>query len=147
VCPTLHVPTNAVYFSAVLAILLSLLVFGLTTVLNGLFGSATLCFSLSYALPISLTLVECARSPAQRYCNIGAFGTVVNTLALIWIVIAMTFASFPTYLPVTSETMNWAPCFFGIVLALSLGNWVLVRDSYQPPKGFLVPGLIRSQYA
>jgi hypothetical protein len=147
VCPTLHVPTNAVYFSAVLAILLSLLVFGLTTVLNGLFGSATLCFSLSYALPISLILVERARSPAQRYCNIGAFGTVVNTLALIWIVIAMTFASFPTYLPVTSETMNWAPCFFGIVLALSLGNWVLVRDSYQPPKGFLVPGLIRSQYA
>jgi hypothetical protein len=71
------------------------------------------------------------------------FGTAVNDLALIWIIIAMTFASFPTYLPVTLETMNWAPCFFGIVFAVSLANWVLVRTSYEPPRGILVGGLDR----
>jgi amino acid transporter len=141
--PTLHVPTNAVYFSAVLAILISLLVFGPTTVLNGLLGSATLCFSVSYALPIGMTLVNRDRLPAQRYCNIGVLGTAVNTLVLFWIAIAVTFASFPTYLPVTSDTMNWALCFFGIVLALSLGNRVLVRNTYQPPRRILVRGLDR----
>jgi amino acid transporter len=144
--PTLQVPTNAVYFSAVLAILFSHLVFGPTTVLNGLFGSATLCFSISYALPIGLTLASRERLPVQRYCNLGMFGTAVNILALLWIVISMTFASFPTYLPVTSETMNWAPCFFGIVLALSLGNWVLVRTTYKPPRGILVGGLDRPDF-
>ncbi|KAL3493983.1 hypothetical protein BJX62DRAFT_234841 [Aspergillus germanicus] len=120
--PTLQVSTNAVYFSAVLTILFSLLVFGPITVLNGLFGSATPCFSISYALPIGMTLENRVRLPAQRYCNLSVFGTAVNALALVWIVISMTFASFPTYLPVTSDTMNWAPCFFGVVLALSLGN-------------------------
>ncbi|KAL2783372.1 hypothetical protein BJX66DRAFT_344999 [Aspergillus keveii] len=144
--PILHVPTNAVFFSTVLAILFSLLVFGPTTVLNGLFGSATLCFSVSYALPIRFTLVNRARLPVQRYCNLGIFGTAVNILALLWIVISMTFASFPTYLPLTSETMNWAPCFFGIVLALGLGNWVLVRNTYKPPRGILVGGLDRPNF-
>ncbi|KAL4769299.1 amino acid/polyamine transporter I [Aspergillus nidulans var. acristatus] len=145
--PTLHVPSNAVYFSAFLAILFSLLVFGPSTVLNGLFGSATLCFSISYALPIGLTLVNRARLPAQRYCNLGKFGAAVNMLALAWILIAIVFASFPTYLPVTSETINWAPCFFGIVLVLSLGNWILAQESYEPPRGLLVAGLDRPGHA
>jgi hypothetical protein len=71
-----------VFFSVFLAILFSLLVFGPATVLNGLFGSATLCFSISYALPIGLTAGKLARLPVQRYCNRGVFGTAVNALAL-----------------------------------------------------------------
>ncbi|KAL4971422.1 amino acid/polyamine transporter I [Aspergillus desertorum] len=136
--PGLQVPTNAVYFSSVLAALFSLLVFGPATVLNGLFGSAVLCFSVSYALPIGLTMVNRAKLPAHRYFNLGGLGLPVNAVALGWICIILVFSSFPIYMPVTSETMNWAPCFFGIVAVLSLANWVFVRKTYRPPKGMLL---------
>ncbi|KAL3452681.1 amino acid permease-domain-containing protein [Aspergillus insuetus] len=89
-----------------------------------------------------LTLASQERLPAQRYCKLGVFGMIVNTLALLWIFIAMTFASFPIYLHVTLDTMNWAPFFLGIVLALSLGNWVLARDSISRREGFWLAGWI-----
>ena len=49
--PKSQVPVNAVYLTATVGALIGLLLFGPTTVLNGVFGAGAVCFFFSYGMP------------------------------------------------------------------------------------------------
>lgn len=138
----LQVPINAVTATAVLAALLSLLVFGPSTVLNGIFGSSGICLSVSYFPPIYFMLTRHGKSlPEKRYFNLGRWGRVVNAGALCWISLATVMLSFPVYRPLTTTNMNWAaPVFAGLCL-LAMINWVFVRHTYDVPKPLFIESL------
>lgn len=138
----LQVPVIAVAASALLATLLSLLVFGPYTVLNGIFGCSLVCANVSYWLPIFF-MCRKDRSvlPEKRYFNLGKAGPVINVLALAWLTLTEVTLCLPTYHPVTAVNMNWASVvFFGFTI-LILGNWFLIKDRYRVPKPIYVERL------
>ncbi|KAF4951023.1 hypothetical protein FGADI_7760 [Fusarium gaditjirri] len=107
--PTMQVPVNAVYVTAATSSVICLLVFGPSTVLNGVFGAGSVCFFVSYGLPIWLLIWQGRKAlPEQRYFNLGRIGVVVNVLTVCWQCLAIVFLNFPLYQPVTTTNMNWA---------------------------------------
>ncbi|KAF9893457.1 hypothetical protein FE257_010769 [Aspergillus nanangensis] len=68
----LQVPANAVGVTGVLTIVICLLLFGPSTVQNGLFGSAAVFYMFAYDMPILLLLVKGRDSlPRNRTFNLG----------------------------------------------------------------------------
>jgi amino acid transporter len=116
----------------------SLLCFAPLTVLNGLFGASVVCFTTSYAMPTCLLLANRRNLPSNRYFNLRAAGPVVNVVAICWMIISALFVCFPQYMPVTMDTMNWAPVIFGLVLSISLANWFRAKATYRCPQGLLL---------
>jgi choline transport protein len=47
----------------------------------------------------------------------------VNIIGLAWGIYCVTFLPFPPFLPVTSETMNYAGPIMAGVICLALGEW------------------------
>jgi amino acid transporter len=131
----LQVPANAVCATAILALLLSLLLFGPTTVLNGIFGSSGICMAVSYFLPILFMLLTDRKTfDERRHFNFGKWGRLINIAALVWLVVTVVSLSLPLYSPVTMGNMNWAGVVFLGLVVLLMGNWVTVKDSYTIPK-------------
>ena len=137
-----QVPVGSVITTVILTCLASILLLGPTTVLNGLFGASIVCVVVSYTLPIGFVLFNGrSRLPANRYWNLGKAGPFVNFVAIIWAWLAAIVNCIPQYLPVTKETFNWAPVFFGITVVLVMANWLFVRKRYQVPKGLYIERL------
>jgi amino acid transporter len=131
-------PFNAVLASCMACAAFSLLCFAPLTVLNGLFGASVVCFTTSYAMPTCLLLANRRNLPSNRYFNLRAAGPVVNVVAICWMIISALFVCFPQYMPVTMDTMNWAPVIFGLVLSISLANWFRAKATYRCPQGLLL---------
>ncbi|KAF5544256.1 amino acid transporter [Fusarium napiforme] len=122
--PTIQVPVNAVYLTAATASLICLLVFGPSTVLNGVFGAGSACFFISYGLPIWLLLWQGRKAlPKQRYFNLGRIGVVVNIITVCWQFLSIVFLNFPLYQPVTATNMNCASVCAMVGLILFGVNW------------------------
>jgi amino acid transporter len=128
-------PFNAVLASCGACALFSTLCFAPLTVLNGLFGASVVCFTTSYTMPTCLRLSNSQHLPSNRYFNLGTAGPVINIIAISWMIISALFVCFPQYVPVTLDTMNWAPVIFGIVLSIVFANWLRVRDNFRCPHG------------
>lgn len=138
----LKVPVNAVLLTCILSALLSLLVFGPYTVLNGIFGSSGVCLATSYLFPILFMLVRGRKSlPPVRHFNLGPSGPVINVLALAWLSLVVVVICLPTYSPVTLDAMNWASAVCGGILILVLVNWFVVKRSFKIPKPIFVAEL------
>lgn len=135
--PTRHAPVNANILLFVTGVAICTAVFGPFTVLNGLFGAGTSLFSISYAMPIFLTLYRgLGAYPENRYFHLGRYGQPLRVIALAWQAIIIFFLSFPTYYPVTTDNMNLAPVYVLGCLLLAIINWFWVaRKQYVVPQG------------
>jgi choline transport protein len=129
-------PVNSIIVVVILEVLLGLLIFGPSTVLSGVIGSAAICFFLSYSIPILCFLIKGRDTvPSKRYFNLGAFGPWVNGISVLWALLASVFLCFPTYVPVTALTMNYASAVVGVGVVVWAANWVLfARKTYQIPQ-------------
>jgi len=133
--PTLQVPMNAVLVSVVLMCLFSLLVLGPSTVLNAMFGAASVFFINSFCIPIALLLIRGRKTlPENRSFHLGRFGLVINVLALCFCILLTVVVNIPTFVPVTALTMNWTVAYVAICILVTVGNWFWARHSYQPPQ-------------
>jgi amino acid transporter len=108
--PKLQVPVPAIIAVTVSQMLLGLLYLGNSTAFNAILSMAIWGMYASYILPI-IYMVLYGRKKLNRE-QLGPFsmgtvlGPVVNTVALGWLVIAMTFSTFPSVQPVTPQNMN-----------------------------------------
>lgn len=139
--PEVQIPVNAVYLTAIASSLISLLVFGPTTVLNGVFGAAAVCFFFSYGLPIWLLICR-GRGllPKQRYFSLGKLGLPLNLLTVCWQVLSVVFLCFPLYQPVTTTNMNWASVCAMVGFVIFAINWVVyAKKHYRSPTRLFVP--------
>ncbi|EXJ82252.1 hypothetical protein A1O3_06065 [Capronia epimyces CBS 606.96] len=130
-----RLPVNTICFCFGLLCCLGLIELGSSTALNAILGGLILCLYSSYCLAILGLLI--GRRKALRkdhYLNLGRFGTVVNVVSVGWILMMIVWLSFPLYLPVTSESMNYASAVFAAVLLCSTVNWfVYSRHIYKAP--------------
>jgi choline transport protein len=139
-----QVPVNAVWITAFVSSLVGLLVFGPTTVLNGVFGAASVCFFFSYGMPIWLMVLTNGRKslPQDRYFNLGKLGLPLNILTIAWQLICIPFLCFPLYKPVTPTSMNWASVAGVGALLLAVINWfAFARKNYRVPHALFVEAI------
>lgn len=138
-----QIPTNAVYLTTITSALIGLLMFGPSTILNGIFGASAVCFFFSYGLPIWLNVGTRRRHlHPQRYFNLGKFGFFINYLAIAWQILTVIFLNFPTYQPVTPTNMNWASVCGVTGLVIFGINWlVYARTHYHAPHALFVEHL------
>ena len=118
---SLKVPVRMVILVSVLEALLGFIYIGNTTAFNAILSMAILGMYLSYLLPI-IYMVMYGRANLGKD-EYGPFklgktgGILVNSIAIVWLIFAMLFSTFPNFQPVTAQNMNYST----VVLA----GWVL----------------------
>ncbi len=80
--PKLDLPLNAMMLSMVVQILLGLIYFGSTTAFNAFSGVGVIALTLSYAVPIAMSVVEGRNQVRTGKFYLGQFGWFVNIVAL-----------------------------------------------------------------
>ncbi|KAJ5211391.1 Amino acid/polyamine transporter I [Penicillium cf. griseofulvum] len=127
---TLKVPVRMVLVVGFLQMLLGLLYLGSSTAFNAVLSMAILGMYASYLSPIVFMLIYGRRrsAPIARGFGSGSFnlgprwGPIVNIVAILWLIIAMAFSTFPTVQPVTPENMNYC-------IVVTMG-WMLIGGLY-----------------
>lgn len=121
----LKIPIRMILLVFALQLLLGFLYLGSTTAFNAVLSMAVIGMYLSYALPIAYMLF-CGRGTNR--VEVAPFsmsyrvGVATNIVALVWLVLAMFFSTWPNFYPVEADTMNYS-----IVV---LVGWVVVGLGY-----------------
>lgn len=134
--PSLELPTNAIIAVVVCSSLLGLLIFGPSTVLTSIIGSGVVCAYISYLIPIICMLFYRGNlRQGKRYFNLGSAGIVINVISILWIIILSTFLLFPTTIPVSGSSMNYAIAVIGAAALIFTMNWLFyARHYYVAPR-------------
>lgn len=135
--PSSQLPIRMILLTAALMFLLGLVYLASTTAFNAILSMAILGMYLSYALPIIYMLSHGRKglSPSQGVFRLGKVtGTVVNVVAVVWLIVAMFFSTWPNFYPVTETNMNYST----VVLAgwMTVGALIFLlkgRREYQIP--------------
>lgn len=132
--PTLDVPVWALVLTTIIQMLLGLINLGSTTAFTAFISLGVIALAISYAIPISLSMLHGRREVSAARWNCGKLGWVLNSIAVVWIFCELILFSMPTVLPVTAVTMNYASvvlCGFGAIAA----TWYVIhaRKVYQGP--------------
>ena len=131
--PTLKVPIRMVLMVSFLQMLLGLIYLGSSTAFNAVLSMAILGMYASYFSPIFFMLKYGRRRAVPVLPGTGAsilslgprWGSVVNVMAMMWLVLAMVFSTFPTIEPVTADNMNYC-----VVVTMV---WMVIGATYYYP--------------
>jgi amino acid transporter len=119
----LGIPVWALVLTTVVQMLLGLINLGSSTAFTAFVSVGVMTLSVSYAIPISLSLLWNRRIEVnQARWNCGkVVGPIVNIVALCWITFEVVLFSMPTTLPTTSTLMNYSSVVFvgfGVISAV-----------------------------
>ncbi|WZH39199.1 amino acid/polyamine transporter I [Fusarium acuminatum] len=141
----LEFPVRTTTCAFVFVILYGLLYLASTTAFNSIVTSAVLFLNITYAVPQGILLVQGRKKHLPpRYLNLGIFGYVCNTFAILWIVVLGVVICMPPALPVSIGTMNYTSVIvvglFTIIMLLWFFNgrkkfegphvdWELIKEA------------------
>ncbi|KAF2157317.1 amino acid transporter [Myriangium duriaei CBS 260.36] len=130
----LDVPLNAMMLSMVVQILLGAIYFGSYAAYNAFSGVGVISLTLSYGMPIIISLLEGRTHVKSGRFYLGKLGFFCNIVAVAWTALAIPLFSMPSAIPVTAQSVNYAPVVFVGFLAIS-GIWYLVygKSHYAGP--------------
>ena len=118
----LDVPLYAILLSALIDCLLGLIYFGSGAAFKSFTGVATICLSMSYGLPILISMLRGRRAVRHSSFSLGRrVGFVVNFVTVCWIVLAIVLFCMPVSIPVDPGSMNYASVVFAGFALVSLG--------------------------
>ncbi|VVT54465.1 uncharacterized protein SAPINGB_P004089 [Magnusiomyces paraingens] len=119
------VPVGGLFLSTAVCASLGLVYFGSRAAFDAFMGSATICLSASYGLPVAISLFRSRHALAHAPLKLGRFwGPLANWVTICWICLAMVLFSMPVSVPVTAGTMNYASAVFGGFFAIAAGWYV-----------------------
>jgi amino acid transporter len=78
----LDVPLNAMMLSMAIQLILGLIYFGAPVAFNAFSGVGVICLTLSYAIPILISLIRGRKQVKEGAFHLGALGTFCNVVAL-----------------------------------------------------------------
>lgn len=135
-----NVPDNAVYLTSVGSGVICLINLGSTTAFNIVVSLILLALLSTYMISIGCVLLKRIRKqemPPARW-SLGSWGLPVNAFAFAYSAFVMVFCSFPTSVPVTASTANWAPVVWVGVIGLAAAVYLIHgRKVYTPPVTFV----------
>lgn len=103
------VPLNALTLCTVVQALLGIINIGSTSAFTAFVSVGVIALAISYAIPITISLLHRRKEVNSARFTCGhLLGTIVNVIAVAWILFQLVLFSMPTVLPVTSVSMNYA---------------------------------------
>jgi amino acid permease (GABA permease) len=115
----LDVPLNAMMLSMVVQILLGVIYFGSTAAFNAFSGVGVICLTSAYAVPITISLLRGRKQVAHAKFSLGKFGVFCNIIAIAWSLLALPLFCMPAFVPVTVDSINYAPAVFVAAMVIS----------------------------
>lgn len=141
----LHIPVRMVVLVTIPQMLLGFIYLGNSTAFNAILSMAILGMYTSYLIPIVYFMVYGRPKLAQHefgYFKMPkALGLGLNLVSCAWLMLVIVFATFPTFMPVTAQNMNYS-----IVV---MGGWLVLGGIYYMVRGrkkFEVPVVDRDAY-
>lgn len=117
------IPRNAIAFSCVISILLSLINIGSDTAFNAIVSLNVAALMSTYAVSISCLLytriLHPDRLPAKRW-SLGRFSIPVNLLGLLYVIFALFWSFWPGAPGFVADEFNWSVVMFVGILVISL---------------------------
>ena len=114
------VPLNALLLSTLIQGLLGLIYLGSSAAFNAFTGAATICLSVSYAIPVFILLLRGRHLLDNAPFHLGKFGYAINIITILWILFAIVIFTMPTVIPVTPSSMNYASVLFVFFAGVSV---------------------------
>jgi amino acid transporter len=106
------IPLYALLLSTLIEGILGLIYLGSSAAFNAFTGTATICLSASYALPVFILLIRGRHLVHDAPFHLGKLGYVINIITVLWILLAIVIFTMPTSIPVTPSSMNYASVLF-----------------------------------
>ncbi|KAH9221029.1 amino acid/polyamine transporter I [Leptodontidium sp. 2 PMI_412] len=114
---------------------LGFLYLGSQTAFNSLISAGILLQYLTYSASILCLLSYGGSNIRHGPFWFPSLGFVANIITVSWTFISLVFYSFPIYLPVLAEQMNYVSCVIVGVFLYAVGYWVLFgRNELEVPK-------------
>jgi amino acid transporter len=133
-------PLRAIWFTTIFSILPGLFDFASPVAANAVFSLTAMALDISYIIPIALRRIyqrhpEVQFKPGPFYMGDGLLGWIVNLNCIVWTLFVSVIFSFPTVLPVTKDTMNYAAVITGGIAILAM-IWYFIdgRRHYHGPQ-------------
>lgn len=133
-----HIPVRAVVLITILQMLLGFIYLGNSTAFNAILSMAILGMYTSYLVPIVYFMVH--GRPRLAAHEFGFFkmpkalGLVLNLVSCAWLVLAIVFSTFPTFMPVSPQNMNYSTVVMVGWMVLGGGYYVVRgRKKFQVP--------------
>lgn len=134
-------PANSIYMITLISCLVILLYLGPSLVLNAILGTASICFYISYAIPIFCMLYQKQHQGLPRhYFDLGHVkGNILLTISGLWSVFISVWLILPLKLPVTSANMNYTSVVLaGLVFIFSIYWFTSGRRRYTDPDPLII---------
>lgn len=122
------VPIYAVIICMIVQAALNTIYIGTPTGFNTVISIAGLGFYISYFMPLASRLAsEVLKQPVNLNgpYNFGKLGVFCNTVGSVVLIAACVIFNFPSEAPINSQTMNYCPAAFGLVVLVSCVSWIM----------------------
>ncbi|RDW95297.1 choline transport protein [Coleophoma crateriformis] len=147
--PTLNLPLNSLIATAVWVIIFGLISLGSSSAFNAIISASVVALGITYAIPPA---INCLRGrtqlPESRAFKLPAWlGWTCNLIGIAYTIVTTVLFLFPESLPTTGSNMNYAVVAFGVVLVISVVQWIIDgRHTYKGPR-IEVEGLADNEVA
>ncbi|KAI1006051.1 hypothetical protein K3495_g2169 [Podosphaera aphanis] len=129
------IPLMALLLAALVDCVLGCIYFGSSSAFNAFTGMATICLSVSYGIPILISLLGHRVKVQHSSFSLGRFGPYINAITVAWITFAVLLFSLPIAIPVTAASMNYASAVFAAFTLIStLYYFIEGRKIYTGPR-------------
>ncbi|KAJ3749773.1 APC amino acid permease [Lentinula raphanica] len=123
-------PLRSIVLCTLVSIIPGLLDLASPIAANAIFALTAMALDLSYIIPIFLRRVfanhpDVMFKPGPFYMGGGILGWTANCLCITWTLFVCVIFSFPTTLPVTPETMNYASVITVGVMVLAFAWYII----------------------
>lgn len=123
--PKNKVPTNAVWLSAAIGIILGLPILKLDVIFTAIISISTIGWVGGYAIPIFARLIMKEENFKPGPFYLGRTSRPICLIAFLWICYTCSAFLLPTLYPIKWNTFNYAPVALGICLGVIMLWWVL----------------------
>jgi choline transport protein len=135
-----RVPDNSVYLATIIAGILCLINLGSTFAFNIIISLTLLALLSTYMISIGCVLRKRLlheELPKARW-SLGRWGIPINAFAFVYSGFVIVWSCFPSEVPVTWKSANWAPAVWVGVIGLAVGVYLVHgRWFYTPPVLFV----------
>lgn len=141
--PTLEVPLNALIWTMGWVIIFGLVFLGSSNAFNAIVAASVVALGVTYAIPPAINCLRGRRMlPESRPFKLSNFvGWTVNIVGIAWTLLTTVLFVFPPETPVTPSNMNYCIVAFGVILIISILQWVFDgRKNYTGPQVIHIVG-------
>jgi amino acid transporter len=132
--PKTRTPTNSIWLATVGAFILGLPYLFNAVAFFAITSIAVIGLYIAYIIPVFLRL-RAGDSFVPGPWHLGRWSRLIGTVATVWVVFIAILFMLPQFVPVRTDTFNYAPVAVGVVLLFAGGWWLLsAKNWFKGPK-------------